>query len=89
MVDLRDLQDDPDTHLATRMKRDVLLGGPDSYPRCQQEARRLRATGVKALLAPSAALASGEAAGFHTDGGLRMHRSQTGESWLCSGADPI
>jgi hypothetical protein len=38
-------------------------GGLDSYPRCQAEARRLRANGATRLSAPSAALKPGAAGG--------------------------
>lgn len=43
------------------------LGGLDSYPACQEEARRLRAAGHDALLAPSAALLPGTAGGQAID----------------------
>jgi hypothetical protein len=42
---------------------DVLTGGPDTYVRCQQEARALRAQGVSRLAALSAALVPGGARG--------------------------
>jgi RES domain len=37
----------------------ALTGGPESYPACQDEARRLRAEGALGLVAPSAAVMSG------------------------------
>jgi hypothetical protein len=49
----------------------VLRGGPDAYPRCQAQARRLRNAGAQAVRAPSAALKSGAAAGWVVDGGER------------------
>jgi hypothetical protein len=39
----------------------ILTGGADTYPRCQQRARALRARGVNRLTAPSAALMPGGA----------------------------
>lgn len=42
---------------------DVLTGEPDTYLRCQQQARALRARGVNRLAATSAALTSGGARG--------------------------
>jgi hypothetical protein len=53
----------------------ILTGGPDSYERCQAEARRLRERGARRLVAPSAALLPGSAQGFSVGGGV--HR--TGE----------
>lgn len=46
-----------------------LEGGTDSYPACQAEARRLRKLGSPGLIAPSAALLPGGAAGLRVDGG--------------------
>lgn len=48
---------------------DVLTGGPDTYLRCQQQARALRARGVNRLAATSAALTSGGARGLRVYGG--------------------
>ena len=41
----------------------VLTGGPASYERCQDHARKVRARGVRRLVAASAALLPGAAAG--------------------------
>jgi len=41
----------------------TLLGGYESYPRCQEEALRLRAGGATGLITPSAALEAGGARG--------------------------
>ncbi len=46
----------------------TLRGGLDSYPACRAEARRLRAAGATALMAPSAALVPGGAAGWTANG---------------------
>ncbi|HXF57370.1 MAG TPA: RES domain-containing protein [Actinomycetota bacterium] len=48
----------------------VLTGGPETYPACREEARRLRARGARGLIAPSAALLPGAARGWRVDGGL-------------------
>ena len=43
----------------------ALRSNPDGYEICRAEARRLRAAGATRIVAPSAALHSGEGAGFH------------------------
>jgi hypothetical protein len=48
---------------------DILTGGPDTYTRCQQEARTLRARGVGRFAASSAALAPGGARGSRVHAG--------------------
>jgi hypothetical protein len=48
----------------------TLLGGISTYPACQAEARRLRGLGATRLVAPSAALLAGGAAGHRVEGGL-------------------
>jgi hypothetical protein len=53
-----------------RLARVSLVGGLDSYPRCQREASRLRGAGATGLRAPSAALRTG-ASGWRTEDGLR------------------
>jgi hypothetical protein len=61
----------PDQRYARpRLARSRLLGGLSSYPVCQAEARRIRATGTRALLAPSAALIAGGARGQRVRGAL-------------------
>ncbi len=50
-----------------RLPLDVMTGDPSSYAACQDEARRLRRQGATALLAPSAAVKRGEAAGWRMD----------------------
>jgi RES domain len=46
-----------------RLAHAVLTGGPATYARCQAAAARLRAAGARRLIAPSAALLDGGAAG--------------------------
>jgi hypothetical protein len=48
---------------AVALKPAVLTGGRDTYWACQQHARQLRAAGAQRLVAPSAALLPGGAAG--------------------------
>lgn len=57
----------------------TLVGGTASYPECQAEARRLRALGAERMVAPSAALLPGGAAGHHVDGGLRPGAPRDGQ----------
>jgi hypothetical protein len=47
-----------------KLPKAALASGPAGYDACRAEARRLRATGAKRIVAPSAALAAGEGAGF-------------------------
>jgi len=79
----------------------VLQGGDDSYPECQQAARRLRRDGATSLEAPSAALHEGTAGGEFIRGGLVEGDPRNGRvrvlygrrpdmpGWLCaSGGRP-
>jgi hypothetical protein len=55
----------PDTGYGAPALADATLrGDKTTYPRCQAEARRLRATGRAGVRAPSAALLSGAASGW-------------------------
>lgn len=56
--------DDVEMH-EPKLSKAALGSSPDGYEICRAEARRLRAAGVKRMVAPSAALAPGESAGFH------------------------
>jgi hypothetical protein len=56
---------------AVKLPFAVLTGDLESYERCQQESRRLRARGASRLVAPSAALLPGAAAGTIVSGGLQ------------------
>jgi hypothetical protein len=62
------------------------LTGPDSYPRCQQRARSLRATGVTRLIAPSAALGAGGARGWRVRNGAHPDRPRDGRVIVVFGA---
>jgi hypothetical protein len=56
----------------------ALGGGAESYARCQQRARALRAKGATRLLAPSAALKPGAARGVHVRRGMRAAEARDG-----------
>ncbi len=77
VVDLGDVLHHRDTQPST-LEESLLMGGLDTYPACQAEARSLRAQGATALTAPSAAILPGEAAGFHTEHGLRRAQRWSG-----------
>lgn len=64
-----DVPDGP--YVAPKLPVRVLTGGRDTYPRCQAEARRIRAGGASALTAPSAALRPGRAGGQRVEAGLQ------------------
>ena len=64
-----DIGDEPAT--AVDVSAAVATGGLDSYPLCQAEARRLRRGGIRRILAPSAALRPGAAAGTLVQNGVR------------------
>lgn len=53
------------------LPEDVLLGGPETYPRCREETARLRSLGATGFRSPSAALLPGGARGWVVDGGLK------------------
>jgi hypothetical protein len=57
----------------------TLVGGTASYSLCQQEARRLRGLGTRALTAPSAALLPGGARGQVVRGGLADAAARAGK----------
>jgi hypothetical protein len=65
----------------------ALTGGRDSYRVCQDRARRLRARGATRLLAPSAALVAGGAAGREVaDGAERDSTPRDGRVLILFGA---
>jgi len=64
-------------------------GGRSSHPRCQKEARRLRAAGASGLTAPSAALLPGGARGQNTAGQVLVEaEDRDGETLVLFGARP-
>lgn len=64
-----EIGDDPAA--AVKLPIDVLTGGFDTYGRCQEESRRLRARGAGRLIAPSAALMPDGATGLVVNNGPR------------------
>ena len=64
----------------------VLTGGHETYPRCQQRARTLRAKGARRLIAPSAALLPGGAGGVEVRGGARSGKARDGRVIVVFGA---
>lgn len=71
-----------------RLPMRTLTGGAESYPRCQAEARRLRAEGERSLTAPSAALLPGRARGVRVDAGLQDGPPRDGRVFALFGARP-
>ena len=71
-----------------RLAAGVLAGGSDTYQRCRRAAARLRARREPGLVAPSAALAKGEAAGWHVRGGPKRARARDGLTIALFGARP-
>ena len=64
----------------------VVSGGPDTYARCQVDARALRAHGAQRLAAPSAALVSGGARGLCVDGGVKPAAPRDGRVLVLFGS---
>ena len=66
----------------------TLLGGEDSYPDCQSEAKAVRADRRRGLVAPSASLLPGGARGYRTDNGLIESPQADGETIVLFGPRP-
>lgn len=64
------------------------IGGIASYPKCQAEAKRLRAGGAQGVRARSAALLPGGAAGWMVDGGEKQAATRDGEVFVVFGRRP-
>jgi hypothetical protein len=73
---------------APELPRGALLGGPESYPACQAEGRRLRAAGAAGLLAISAALVATQARGWRVQGGLQAGPGRDGRVVVLYGPRP-
>ena len=66
----------------------TLTGGRESWQACQDEARRLRRRGKRALVAPSAALLPRTPSGFRTEGGLRPGPARVERAFVLFGPHP-
>lgn len=66
----------------------TLTGGLGSYATCQREARRLRARGVRGLVAPAAALLPGAAHGWRVQRGLQRGEPREGRVIVLFGPRP-
>jgi len=67
---------------------EVLSGGLEVYPQCQQEAARLHLLGIHGFRVPSAALLPGGAGGWIVDGGLQPAADRDGEVFVLFGRRP-
>jgi hypothetical protein len=65
-----------------------LIGGRNTYKRCQKEARRLRRNGVKALRVISAALLPAAARGWKVTDGLQPGPARDGFVLVLFGSEP-
>jgi len=79
-----EIPDDPGA--AVSLPRSVVTGGLETYARCQAEAARLRAAGARRLVAPSAALVDGGAAGTIVHEGPRRGAPRDGVVIVLFGA---
>lgn len=66
----------------------TLTGGLESYEACRREARRLRGKGVRGLVAPSAALFPGGAAGWRVAAGVHEAEPEDGKTIVLFGRRP-
>ena len=60
------------------LPRREMIGDEETYSACQQEARKIRLLGHTSLLAPSAALKAGEAAGWSVEHGEYRRQARDG-----------
>jgi hypothetical protein len=70
------------------LRDDVLCGGPESYPACQDEGTRLRSLGFSGFRTASAALLPDGARGWIVDGGLQEGPGRYGEVLVLFGLRP-
>lgn len=66
----------------------TLTGALDTYEECQAEAQRLLALGATGVIASSAALKPGGAAGWRVEGGLQRGPSRDGKVLVLFGPRP-
>jgi RES domain len=67
---------------------EVLEGGPETYPACREERRRIQARGAPGILARSASLLPGRARGWRVDGGLVPGPDRDGRTITLFGRRP-
>lgn len=72
----------------SRLGRETLTGGRESWQDCQREADRLRSGGAPGLTAPSAALRSGDARGWRVERGLQPGPARDGIVFVLFGPRP-
>jgi hypothetical protein len=75
---------DVSIHLSKR----VAVGSTKTYSKCQEEAVRLRDTGIASFRAPSAALLPRRACGWIVQDGLREGPSRDGQVYVIFGRHP-
>ena len=57
---------------------DILMGGPDTHPTCQEAVRAIRARGVRRVAAVTAALRPGGARGWRIEGSVQPGEPRDG-----------
>ncbi|MGE0826169.1 MAG: RES domain-containing protein [Candidatus Binatia bacterium] len=81
-----ELGDEPPRSIDLPME--TLMGGPETYTACQEEAWRLRQRGASRLVVSSAALLPGGAQGWRVDGGLQPGPLRDGQVIVLFGRRP-
>ncbi|MGH7818260.1 MAG: RES domain-containing protein [Candidatus Binatia bacterium] len=71
-----------------KLAESTVRGDHTSYPACQEEARRVRRTGVRRIHAPSAALRPGDARGLRVESGLQPGPPRDGRVIVLFGSRP-
>lgn len=83
-----DLDVDVSAATVPDLPRSTMTGDPTTYPDCQAEARRLRDSGVREILVPSAALLPRGATGYRVERGFRRGPEQDGQVLVAFGRRP-
>jgi hypothetical protein len=81
-----DLDEEPSR--SVNLPMETLTGGVETYPACQDEARRLRRNRATRLVVPSAALLPGGAHGWRVNGGLQPGSPRDGQVIVIFGPRP-
>jgi hypothetical protein len=66
----------------------TLTGDQSTYDACREEARHLRSSGAKGVVAPSAAVLPGTATPFHVDDGLKPSSPRDARTLVLFGIRP-